>query len=59
MHAIFYTHQTSGTCAGVCMCNCKHQMDKTEGAALIEWFRTSDELINNIILQNIRKQREK
>ena len=25
-HAIFYMHQTNGTCAGMCT----HQMDKTE-----------------------------
>ena len=25
----FYTHQTSGACAGVCTCNCMHQMEKT------------------------------
>ena len=29
MHAIFYTHQTSGMCAGVCMCDRLHQMEKT------------------------------
>ena len=27
--AIFYMHQNSGVCAGVCMCNCTHQMDKS------------------------------
>ena len=27
--AIFYTHQTSDACAGVCACNRKHQMEKT------------------------------
>ena len=27
--AIFYTHQTSGTCAGVCACDRTHQMEKT------------------------------
>ena len=25
---IFYTHQTSGACAGVCACDLTHQMDK-------------------------------
>ena len=35
MHAIFYTHQTSGMCAGVCACNCMHQMEKT---AYDVWF---------------------
>ena len=25
-----YTHQTSGTCAGVFVCNCMHQMEKTD-----------------------------
>ena len=28
--AIFYIHQTSGTCAGMCVCDCKHQMEKTD-----------------------------
>ena len=28
-HAISYTHQTTGTCAAVGMCNRTHQMDKT------------------------------
>ena len=28
--AIFYTHQTSGACAGVCECDCTHQMNKTD-----------------------------
>ena len=27
--AIFYMHQTSGACAGVCTCDHTHQMDKT------------------------------
>ena len=26
---IFYMHQISGTCAGVCTCDCTHQMEKT------------------------------
>ena len=26
--AIFYTHQTSGECAGVCECDHAHQMEK-------------------------------
>ena len=26
---IFYTHQTSGACAGVCACDHTHQMEKT------------------------------
>ena len=28
-HAIFYMHQTSDVCAGVCRCNRTHQMEKT------------------------------
>ena len=28
-HAIFYMHQKSGACAGLCTCNRMHQMDKT------------------------------
>ena len=28
-HAIFYTHQTSGACAGVCMCDRMHQMEQS------------------------------
>ena len=27
--AIFYTHQISGACAGVCSCDRTHQMEKT------------------------------
>ena len=27
--AIFYTHQTTGACAGVCACDRTHQMEKT------------------------------
>ena len=26
---IFYMYQTSGACAGMCKCNCMHQMEKT------------------------------
>ena len=33
--AIFCTHQTGDTCAGVCMCNRMHQMEKT---AMVEPF---------------------
>ena len=29
-HAIFDTHQTSGTCAGMCTCDRMHQMENTE-----------------------------
>ena len=28
-HAIFYTYQSSGTCAGMCTCDCMHEMEKT------------------------------
>ena len=28
IHAIFYNHQTSGLCAGMCMCDRMHQMEK-------------------------------
>ena len=28
-HAIFYTYQNSGMCAGMCMCDHMHQMEKT------------------------------
>ena len=27
--AILYTHWTSGMCAGMCMCDCMQQMEKT------------------------------
>ena len=30
VHATFYTHQTSGACAGMCACNHSHQMGKTD-----------------------------
>ena len=26
----FYMHQIRGACAGMCTCNCSHQMEKTE-----------------------------
>ena len=29
VYAIFYMHQTSGACAGVCKCNGMHQMEKS------------------------------
>ena len=29
VHAIFYTHQASGACAGMCACDRTHQMEKT------------------------------
>ena len=32
----FYMHQTSGTCAGMCACDCTHQMAKT--ASLTQCF---------------------
>ena len=32
--AIFYMHQTSGACAGVCAFNRTHQMEKTEFCAI-------------------------
>ena len=32
--AIFYTHQTSGACAGVCACNRTHKMNKTASIPL-------------------------
>ena len=31
-HAIFYMHQTSGVCVGMCMCDCTHQIEKTAKA---------------------------
>ena len=32
---IFYTHQTSGACAGVCACNRTHQMERTDSQVII------------------------
>ena len=29
IHAIFYIHRNSAACAGVCMCDRTHQMNKT------------------------------
>ena len=51
--AIFYTHQTSGTCAGMCMCDHTHQMDK-KGVVFKIYF-----LYHNLILcceNNYKKQ---
>ena len=47
--AIFYTHQTSGTCAGVCACDRTHQMKKTEFLKSQElqtflWLRCIDDI---------------
>ena len=33
-YAIFYVHQTSSTCAGMCTCNHTHQMEKTDVSSL-------------------------
>ena len=33
--AIFHKHRTSGACAGVCTCNCMHQMEKTVNLILL------------------------
>ena len=30
VRAIFYTHQTSGACAGVCACDRTYQMERTD-----------------------------
>ena len=30
MHAIFHMHQASGTCAGMCMRDWTHRMEKTD-----------------------------
>ena len=27
---LFFTHQTSNTCAGMCACDCTYQMEKTD-----------------------------
>ena len=38
-HAVFYTHQTSGTYAGVCACSRTDQMEKTESKSHSGRFR--------------------
>ena len=38
-HAVFYTHQTSGTYAGVCACSSTDQMEKTESKSHSGRFR--------------------
>lgn len=38
VHAIFYLYQTSGACAGICVCDCMHQMEKS---ALLTYFDNS------------------
>ena len=47
-HAIFYTHQTGGVCAGVCACNPTHQMEKTDMNVAVEevLFRLRDFMKN-------------
>ena len=41
-HAIFYMHQTSGACTGVCTCNHTHQIEKTDDTNTLGtcWIRT-------------------
>ena len=38
--AIFYTHQTSGTSAGMCAGNCMHQIDTTAERRELDWHKT-------------------
>ena len=55
---ILYTHQTSGTCAGVCAYDRTHQMEKTE--TVIEMFLENSctfyarqvVLLNRVILRS-------
>ena len=35
VRAIFYMHETSGICAGVCVCNHTYQMEKTAFAVFV------------------------
>ena len=37
-HAIFNTHQTRGTCTGMCACNRMHQMEKIAQADLFDYI---------------------
>ena len=56
IRAIFYMHQDSGACAGMCTCNCAYQMKKTA----IELQRERNALtcfnekaqINNVKMEN-------
>ena len=41
-HAVFHKHQTTGACAGECMCNCMHQMERTvkyDLSDLLRWLQ--------------------
>ena len=44
---IFYMHQTSGECAGVYVCYCMYQMDKTVNGALVMINSTSNNSVCN------------
>ena len=46
MCAIFYMHQTSGACAGMCTCDHMHQMEKTA-------YEPSTKFWINIFLSNM------
>ena len=35
MHAVFYTHQTSGACAAECRSSCTHQMEKNAPSKIL------------------------
>ena len=50
-HAIFYSHQTSGACADMCMCNCMHQM---ENCVTIDKELTFDKDVSKICSKEIK-----
>ena len=67
--AIFYTHQTSCAYAGMCACDCTHQMEKTEdfesfllplqtGEPMIhQLFPSMCKLLNDIQSKFIKKKK--
>ena len=44
-HAIFHMHQTSGTCAGMCMCDHMHWMGKTEVSKVLHIYLKFETII--------------
>ena len=50
-HAIFYSHQTSGACADMCMCNRMHQM---ENCVTIDKELTFDKDVSKICSKEIK-----
>ena len=50
--AIFYMYQTSGACAGVCACNCTHEMEKAAHCAYLKRIHSDSLEIKSCCVEN-------